>query len=62
MYIPDVTPCTGDGQGSCIRCMNEKNKWNRNWMCFLYKIKGRDGLYCEECVKEILLERKTRRQ
>lgn len=48
-----VTQCKGDGQGSCKRC-SDKGKWNRTWMCFLYKIEGYEGCYCSDCVKEIL--------
>ena len=51
-----VTKCTGEGQGSCKRCL-EKGKWNRSWMCFLYKIEGYEGCYCSDCVKEIEMER-----
>lgn len=47
-----VTQCKGDGQGSCKRC-SDKGKWNRTWMCFLYKIEGYEGCYCSDCVKEI---------
>ena len=53
--MPKVTKCKGEGQGSCRRC-NDKGKWNRNWMCFLNKIEGYDGCYCNECTKEILNE------
>ena len=49
----EVTQCQGEGQGTCIiRCFN-RTGWNRSWMCFLYKIKGLNGCYCGECVKEI---------
>jgi len=47
-----VIPCTGEGQGSCKRC-EDKGIWNRTWMCFLYRIEGLEGCYCEKCVKEI---------
>ena len=47
-----VTKCKGEGQGSCKRC-SDKGKWNRTWMCFLYKIEGYEGCYCADCVKEI---------
>lgn len=50
-----VTQCQGEGQGSCKRC-SDKGKWNRTWMCFLYKIEGYDGCYCADCVKEIKAE------
>ena len=47
-----ITQCKGEGQGSCKRC-TDNGKWNRNWMCFLYKIEGKEGCYCFDCVKEI---------
>lgn len=50
-----ITQCQGEGQGSCKRC-NDKGIWNVNWMCFLYKIEGLEGCYCEKCVKEIMRE------
>ena len=48
-----VTQCKGDGQGSCKMC-SDNGKWNRTWMCFLYKIEGYEGCYCSECVKKIM--------
>lgn len=48
-----IIRCEGNGQSSCKRC-EDKGIWNRNWMRFLYKIEGQDGLYCEECIKEIM--------
>ena len=51
-----ITQCTGEGQGSCKRCY-DNGKWNRKWMCFLYKIEGYEGCYCSDCVKEIKKER-----
>lgn len=47
-----ITQCKGEGQGSCKRC-TDNGKWNVNWMCFLYKIEGKEGCYCFDCVKEI---------
>ena len=47
-----VTKCKGEGHGSCKRCF-DNGKWNRMWMCFLYKIEGYEGCYCNDCVKEI---------
>lgn len=47
-----ITPCEGEGAGSCKMC-TDNGKWNRNWMCFLYRIEGRDGCYCSDCVKKI---------
>lgn len=50
-----ITQCKGEGQGSCKRCL-DNGKWNRTWMCFLYKIEGYEGCYCSECVKKIMEE------
>lgn len=47
-----ITQCKGEGIGSCKRC-EDYGMDSRNWMCFLYKIEGLDGCYCEYCVKEI---------
>lgn len=51
----EITPCEGEGQGSCRMCL-DNGKWNRMWMCFLYKIEGRDGCYCSDCVEKIAKE------
>ena len=48
-----VIQCKGEGQGSCKNC-SDNGKWNRTWMCFLYKIEGYEGCYCQDCVNEIL--------
>lgn len=48
-----IKRCEGNGQGSCTRC-TQNGKWNRSWMCFLYKIEGMDGFYCSDCVKAIV--------
>lgn len=53
----NITKCKGEGQGSCRRC-NERGKWNRSWMCFLNKIEGVEGIYCNDCTKEILSEQR----
>ncbi len=47
-----IIRCEGNGQGSCKGC-NDKGIWNRHWTCFLYKIQGQEGCYCEKCIKEI---------
>lgn len=47
--------CKGEGHGSCKRC-SDKGKWNRKWMCFLFKIENISGCYCSDCVKEIASE------
>lgn len=51
----NVIKCEGNGQGACKRCFDQ-GKWNIMWMCFLYHIEGYEGLYCHDCVKEILKE------
>jgi len=56
----EVKKCSGEGQGSCKRC-NDKGKWNRAWMCFLYEIKGLEGCYCSNCVKEITEEAENKK-
>lgn len=48
-----IAQCQGEGQGSCKRC-DDKGIWNRQWTCFLYKIEGQEGCYCEKCIKEIM--------
>lgn len=53
--MTQVTPCKGEGQGSCKGC-DDKGIWNRHWMWDLYKIEGYEGCYCEKCMKEILEE------
>lgn len=50
-----ITKCTGEGQGSCKMC-TDNGKWNRTWMCFLNKIEGLEGCYCNDCTKEIVGE------
>ena len=52
-----IKKCEGEGHGSCKRC-TDSGKWNRMWMCFLYRIEGLDGCYCGDCVKEIAKARK----
>ena len=54
--MPKITKCTGEGQGSCKRC-TDNGKWNRNWMCFLNKIEGYDGCYCNDCTAAIIFKR-----
>lgn len=50
-----ITQCKGEGAGSCKRCL-DNGKWNQNWMCFLYKIDGKEGRYCKECVEKLAKE------
>lgn len=42
--------CSGEGQGTCKRC-KDNGIWNSNWMSFLYKVDGYEGIYCYECAK-----------
>lgn len=49
--------CKENGLGSCKRC-DDKGIWNRHWMCFLYKIEGYEGCYCDKCIKEIMDQEK----
>lgn len=51
----NITICEGEGLGSCKRC-DDNGKWNSQWMCFLYKIKGVEGCYCHKCTEEIMNE------
>lgn len=53
-----VIQCQGERQGYCKRCY-DNGKWNRHWMCFLYKVEGFDGCYCRDCVKEMQKEREA---
>lgn len=48
-----IEPCNFEGQGSCKSC-NDAGKYNRIWGCFLYKIRGKDGCYCSDCVNDFL--------
>ena len=47
-----ISNAIGNGQSQCQGCA-EKGKWNRNWTSFLYKIEGKDGYFCWQCVKEM---------
>ena len=40
-----ITQAQGNGQGQCALC-KKRGKWNVQWMCFLYKVEGKDGVYC----------------
>ena len=47
-----ITQAQGEGQGQCTLC-KKRGKWNVKWMCFLYRIEGKEGVYCIDCVNEI---------
>lgn len=48
-----ITKATGNGQGQCALC-KKRGKWNVQWMCFLYEIEGKDGVYCKKCADELV--------
>lgn len=51
-----VTRCKGEGQGTCKMC-SDNGKWNVNWMCLLFRVEGREGCYCSDCVRKIMEKR-----
>ena len=50
-----ITQAQGNGQGQCTLC-KKRGKWNINWMCFLYEIEGKDGVYCKNCADELKIQ------
>lgn len=50
-----ITKAQGNGQGQCALC-KKRGKWNVNWMCFLYKVEGKDGVYCRSCADELKIQ------
>ena len=46
-----VAKCKGEGHSSCRNCEKE-GRYSRTWTCFLYRIKGLEGMYCWKCIKE----------
>lgn len=50
-----ITQAQGNGQGQCARC-KKKGKWNVQWMTFLYKVEGKEGVYCKECIDQMKWE------
>ena len=45
-----ITQCKEDGQGSCKMCL-DNGRWNRSWMCFLYKVEGYEGVTARSASK-----------
>ena len=45
----------GNGQGQCTRC-KEEGRWSQSWMCFLYKVEGKKGCYCFDCITQMIKE------
>ena len=50
-----ITRAQGDGQGQCTLC-KKRGKWNVQWMCFLYKVEGKEGVYCRDCAEELKIQ------
>lgn len=50
-----ITKAQGNGQAQCAGC-KIRGIWNVQWMCFLYNIEGKEGVYCSKCVNEIRKE------
>ena len=50
-----ITQAQGNGQGQCALC-KKRGKWNVQWMCFLYKVEGKDGVYCKKCADELKMQ------
>ena len=50
-----ITQAQGNGQGRCALC-EKRGKWNLQWMAFLFKVEGKDGVYCQNCADELALQ------
>ena len=50
-----ITQAQGNGQGQCALC-KKRGKWNVQWMCFLYKVEGKEGVYCMDCAIELKIQ------
>ena len=50
-----ITQAQGNGQGQCALC-KKRGKWNVQWMCFLYRVEGKEGVYCKACADELAIE------
>ena len=47
-----ITQAQGNGLGQCALC-KKRGKWNVQWMCFLYEVEGKEGVYCKNCADEL---------
>lgn len=56
-----IKQAQGNGQGQCALC-KKRGKWNVQWMCFLYKIEGKDGVYCKNCLAELKIQDVVKRK
>lgn len=50
-----IIKAQGEGQGQCALC-KKRGKWNIQWMDFLYKVEGKEGVYCKNCVDEFRIQ------
>ena len=50
-----ITQAQGEGQGQCALC-KKRGKWNVQWMDFLYKVEGKEGVYCKNCADEFRIQ------
>lgn len=50
-----ITRAQGYGQGQCALC-RKRGKWNVQWMCFLYRVDDKEGVYCKDCVAELKVQ------
>ena len=50
--IRAITQCKGEGQGSCRRCLQIYG-WSTEWMHFLYRVEGIEGLYCSKHAEQV---------
>lgn len=56
-----MTQAQGNGQGQCALC-KKRGKWNLQWMDFLFRVEGKDGVYCQNCADELVLQDTIRRK
>lgn len=56
-----ITQAQGNGQGQCALC-KKRGKWNVQWMCFLYEVEGKEGVYCKNCADELKMQDVVRRK
>lgn len=50
-----ITQAQGNGQGQCTLC-KKRGKQNVQWIDFLYKVEGKEGVYCKNCVDELRIQ------
>ena len=47
-----IIKAKGDGQAQCELC-KKRGKWNIQWVCFLYKVDNKEGVYCKSCAEKL---------